>query len=189
MGDGTSSNVTKTRLCLYGTDAQRHKLTTCKRRPAKSARETHQGKGAVEAALQVLGKSWLQDALGCARVPAALCKDVWRALQPLERPQVLCLNCAVQEKLKRALQHLQITHLETERRTEALAEQYAAVLQTVTSVQRSTCGEVGASKPSPAGAPPLPFDSLRSGLAKTSNRPVFRHRLRSLRLTVKGHWR
>ena len=131
-------------LCLYGTDAQRQKLKFCavRRQTVKSTPEPPQGKGAMQVVLQVLGNSWLQEFLGCGRMPHALSKDIFQALRPHQQPEQLCLNCAVHDKLHRALRHLQMAHLETERRTEALAEQYASLRRHITTVQRTACGEV-----------------------------------------------
>ena len=134
-------------LCLYGTDAQRQKLRYCvgRRQTVKVTAEPPECKGALQGILHVLGKSWLQELLGCSRVPHALSQDVFHTLRPGQypgSPEHLCLNCSVQDKLHRALRHLQRTHLETEKATEALAEQYASLRKHVTTVQRTARGEV-----------------------------------------------
>ncbi|CAE7489130.1 unnamed protein product [Symbiodinium sp. CCMP2592] len=138
-------------LCLYGTDFQRQKLrfSAGRRRSMKPPPEAaHSQNDLFQVVFEVLGKSWLQEILGCSRVPHALSKDIFHVLFLPDEPKrsFFCLNCRVHEKLHRALRHLQITRLETERRTEALEEQYASVRKHVTTVQRRTCGEVDAKR-------------------------------------------
>ncbi|CAE7362573.1 unnamed protein product [Symbiodinium sp. KB8] len=153
MAWGASSPMRPSRsrlLCLYGTDFQRQKLrfSAGRRRSVKPPPQAAPSKNDLfQVVFEVLGKSWLQEMVGCSRVPHALSKDIFRVLcLPQEPKPRFCLNCRVHDKLHRALRHLQITRLETERKTEALEEQYASVRKHVTTVQRTTCGEVDAKK-------------------------------------------
>ena len=131
-----------TRLCLYGTDAQRQKLNAARgerhererplERVERQEREAQCEVEALRLALQVAA-GWIQEALGCRRLPVALSKDFLQIFRP--SIATICFRCSVQEKLQKALKHLSLAHLEVERQSEALAEQYALAQERMKSAQ------------------------------------------------------
>lgn len=111
------------RLCLYGTNAQRQKLNAARgERHERSERPLRAKCETLEAVFQIVA-AWIQEALGCRRLPRALSKDFLQIFRP--SIPTICFRCSVQEKLQKALKHLSLAHLEVERQSEALAEQYA----------------------------------------------------------------
>ena len=157
-------------LCLYGTRAQKQKMQkiraargqgspdTAESRSQRKRLEDKQLTGVtdgLEAAFQVLGPLWLQEALGCRRLPFALSKkylvgftgglfkmprscntDAAKKRFPASLPQ-LCFRCSVEERLNKAMSYLKSSHLEVERQNEALAEQYALAKERRESAQCS----------------------------------------------------
>ena len=157
-------------LCLYGTRAQKQKMQkiraargqgspdTAESRSQRKRLEDKQLIGAtdgLEATFQVLGPLWLQEALGCRRLPFALSKkylvgfngglfkmprscntDAAKNRFPASLPK-LCFRCLVEERLNKAMSYLKVSHLEVERQNEALAEQYALAKERRESAQSS----------------------------------------------------
>ena len=158
-------------LCLHGTDAQKEKIRAArsqstleapksrvKRREDKH-KQLHGEVNSLDVGLhltfQVLGTLWLQEALGCRRLPFALSKDYCEGLTSLNQrlqlsdstgndfnvaneslPQ-LCLKCSVEDRLNKAMRYLKLAHREVERQNEALAEQYALAKERRESAQSS----------------------------------------------------
>eukprot|EP00490_Sorites_sp_Unknown_P013611 CAMPEP_0114654566 /NCGR_PEP_ID=MMETSP0191-20121206/10558_1 /TAXON_ID=126664 /ORGANISM="Sorites sp." /LENGTH=228 /DNA_ID=CAMNT_0001870081 /DNA_START=154 /DNA_END=840 /DNA_ORIENTATION=- len=147
-------------LCLYGTHAQKEKIRAARSQSTLEApwkaqakqedkhKEKTSNTGAKELntldmAFQVLGTLWLQEALGCRRLPLALSKRYSEGfnqrirllsngypgyLAPHETMDLLpklCFKCSVEDKLNKTLRYLNLAHREVERQNEALAEQYA----------------------------------------------------------------
>ena len=146
-------------LCLYGTNAQKEKIRAArsqstleapwksrvKRREFKH-KQVHGDGDSLDVGLhltfQVLGTLWLQEALGCRRLPFALSKEYCEGLTILNRLQLsdstgndfnvadetrpqLCFKCSVEDRLNKAMRYLKSAHSEVERQNKALAEQYA----------------------------------------------------------------
>ena len=89
-------------LCLYGTEAQRQKLHRATGRrltaaqPLNSEKDPLPRADGLEAAFQALGTLWLQELLGCCRVPCALSKGFLRFQGEMSK---LCFRCSVQDRL------------------------------------------------------------------------------------------
>eukprot|EP00435_Cladocopium_sp_Y103_P012610 s1615_g3.t1 len=162
-------------LCLYGTNAQKEKIRAArsqstlevpwksrvKRREYKHKqdKQVHGELDSLDVGLhltfQVLGTLWLQEALGCRRLPLALSKEYCEGLTILnERLQLsdsagndfnvaneilpqLCFKCLVEDRLNKAMRYLKLAHREVERQNEALAEQYALAKERRESAQSS----------------------------------------------------
>lgn len=159
-------------LCLYGTNAQKEKIRAArsqstleapwksrvKRREFKH-KQVHGDVDSLDVGLhltfQVLGTLWLQEALGCRRLPFALSKEYCEGLTILNQrlqlsdstgddfnvanetlPQ-LCFKCSVEDRLNKAMRYLKLAHREVERQNEALAEQYALAKERRESAQSS----------------------------------------------------
>ena len=140
-------------LCLYGTDAQRQKLSrAAKAMCVPKQKRQSQNPNALEdrqedsqaglaMVFQVLGTLWSQQAWGCSGLPFALSKTFLTIFQKAivggEPAAPLCFKCSITDRLQKALRYLRKTQLEVEKKSEALAEQYALAKERIKDAQSS----------------------------------------------------
>ena len=138
-------------LCLYGTNAQRQKLSRAAkagvvkqwRLECQSPKNDLNGEEeavGLDVVFQVLGTNWSQEALGCSRLPFALSTkyfQVFHVAASSSSIATLCLKCSTQDRLFKALKQLRKAHLEVEKQSEVLAEQYALAKKRIKSAQSS----------------------------------------------------